>query len=590
MVRAGNPWPCEQHRMRAVTSTTPSRWIISAHSTPHLALWVTAFLLLCSACGESAVTSPADGGNPSSDGGVSDDGVGPGDAGVFGYDARADDGGSSSHDAGTADRGLSVDAGTPSDGAMSNDGGGLADAAATDNAAMDGSIPRDGASPTDGADSPGGSTDAPLPLPIDLRFEGGSVRKASPLADGALVLIDTPLNLNVDWGFPKRDLRSVDAAGNVRWHVASTADRELLDFAVHPSGEVTALFASAAGFRLVRLDLSGLVLGDLAIIDAAVDTDPPQLPAGVVTGQIETSTHDAGAVAALGEDVIAAVRTARHSVVAHRFAFAAGAFIERSRTLVVPAYSIGAIGLTGGTYDTFGAVDSQFFVQLAVGPDGMIYVGVRHPELFASSLVKSFKDVFAETLVTDPDTTDSYVVRLTADGIRLGTSVVGTDRPDEIFALRAGPGGVWALGRNEVWNAQGTGFDAFIGYVDGATGATSARSLDVDLGDIAFDLAPLTGGEAVVVGASGYAQNPSGASITEGSAAFARWLRADGSVVSVPLPTGPRHNEARFIQPLASGRLLVGGMLDGPGTHSADGDWSLLTAKGFLTEVSLPAP
>jgi hypothetical protein len=285
-----------------------------------------------------------------------------------------------------------------------------------------------------------------------------------------------------------------------------------------------------------------------------------------------------------------AVRTGRHSVVVHRLAFEDGAFATRYRTLAFPAYPIGAIALTGGTYDTFGAVDSQFFVQVAVGPEGIAYVGVRHPELSADRLVKVLKDVLGETLATDPDWTDSYVVRLAPDGTRLGTSVVGTERPDEIFALRAVRGGVWALGRNELWNAQGTGFDAFIGYVDAATGEATTRWFDVELGDIAFDLAPLPGGEVVVVGASGYAQNPSGASISEASAPFARWLRADGSVVTIPLPTGPRHNEARFIVPLATGRLLVGGMLDGPGTHSADGDHSLLRAAGFLTEVSLPEP
>ena len=67
----------------------------------------------------------------------------------------------------------------------------------------------------------------------------------------------------------------------------------------------------------------------------------------------------------------------------------------------------------------------------------------------------------------------------------------------------------------------------------------------------------------MVVGATGHAQNPSGAGITEASAPFARWLRADGSVVAMPLPTGPRHNEARFIEETSHGRLLVGGMLDG---------------------------
>ncbi|AKU96104.1 hypothetical protein AKJ09_02768 [Labilithrix luteola] len=63
-----------------------------------------------------------------------------------------------------------------------------------------------------------------------------------------------------------------------------------------------------------------------------------------------------------------------------------------------------------------------------------------------------------------------------------------------------------------------------------------------------------------------------------------RWLRADGTDVTVPLPDGPRHSEARGVVNLPDGRFLVTGMLDGPGTHSADGDPSLLRANGFLVE------
>ncbi len=529
------------------------------------------------ACASTANEPSGDGQDPTGHGGGGADAGRP--------DAGAPDDGGSAGDDGIGGSGANSGAsGTGGSGANSGKGG-------------TGANPGDGGSPAGGYGGEGGSPDdgghggdggSPT-APIDLRFEGGSVRKAHSLADGALVLIDPPLNLNVDWGFPRRELRAVDSEGHERWHLSSATDRELLDFATHASGEVTALFASVAGFRLVRLDAAGAVHADFALVDAAIDTDLPELPAGVVTGQIETRTHDAGAVAALGEDAVVAVRTARHSVVAHRFAFVDGAFDLRYRTLVVPAYPIGAIGLTGGTYDTFGAVDSQFFVHLALGPDGTTYVGIRHPELSADRLVKVIKDVFGETLATDPDWTDSYVIRLAPGGTRLGTSVVGTERPDEIFALRAVPGGVWALGRNELWNAQGTGFDALVGFVDGASGAATVRSLDVNLGDIAFDAVPLPDGELIVVGASGYAQNPSGASITEASTSFARWLRADGSVVTVPVPTGPRHNEARFIEGLANGHLLVSGMLDGPGTHSADGNLSLLTARGFLTEVTLPA-
>jgi hypothetical protein len=432
--------------------------------------------------------------------------------------------------------------------------------------------------------------EVPPAAPLDLRFAAKFARKIEPAGAGFLVLLDHPQSLSVDWGHPARELRRIAPSGFVAWGLASAADRELLDFAAHPSGDVTALFASGAGFRLVRLSAEGAIRGDEAVVDTEIDSDAPARPAGQPpSGQIDPHTHDCGRVAALGEDAVVALRTGRHSVIAHRFAFSAGAFAPRYRTLVVPAYPISPIGLIGGSYDTFGAVEAQLHVHLAVGPEGIAYVGIRYSELTANRLVKSFKDVFGETLATDPDFADSYVTRLAPDGARLGISVVGTDRPDEIFGLRAVAGAAWVLGRNEVWNAQGTGFDALVARVDAETGDVLARSLDVELGDIAFDLAPVSwpGGGVVVVGASGYNQNPSGASISEPSAPFARWLH-EGLVTPVPLPSAPRHNEARVIVPLPDGRLVVGGMLDGPGTHSADGNPSLLRADGFLRELAAP--
>src|SRR6185503_13108516 len=163
----------------------------------------------------------------------------------------------------TGDQSPSDGGDRPADGASPSDGVVPSDGAGGD----DGSTARDGAAPSDGS-----PPDAAAPH-IDLRVVGGSVRKAFPLADGVLVLIDVPLDLNLDWGFPKRELRAVDAAGNVLWHVATTTDRELLDFAAHPSGEVSALFASVAGFRLVRIDAGGTVRADFPLVNDGVDTD-----------------------------------------------------------------------------------------------------------------------------------------------------------------------------------------------------------------------------------------------------------------------------------------------------------------------------
>jgi hypothetical protein len=280
-----------------------------------------------------------------------------------------------------------------------------------------------------------------------------------------------------------------------------------------------------------------------------------------------------------------ATRTGRHSVLLYRYSFAAGIFAQRTRTLIEPAINIAPVGLTGGSYDTFGQVESQFHVHVAVDRAGTSYVGVRHPHLSAERVPRAHKAVFGEDLKGDPDALDIYVTRVAADGRRLGTSVVTTPEPDELYGLRAAADAAYALGRNERWNAEGTGHDALVARIDGATGDVTVRAFDVLRGDVAFDVAPAAEGRLLVVGASGYTQNPHGASISEASSAFARWLSPDGAIEATALPNGPRHNEARAVLPAGAGRFAVGGMLDGPGTHSADADPAALRATGFVATV-----
>jgi hypothetical protein len=435
--------------------------------------------------------------------------------------------------------------------------------------------------------APAEAAQAMPPPPIDLRFEGGFVRKAALRGGGGfLVLIEPPLRLTTEIGQPRRELRWVGRDGTVERRLASSPGRHLLDVAVHPSGETTVLLAGHAGYTLARFDPVGSERGETLMMDPAIATDPPALAPGAPAGPIGAFTLDTGRVAPVAEEVVVATRTSRNSVVVHRFAFSGGGFLVCYRTLAVPPLVIAPIGLTGGSYDTFALVEAQYAVHLAAAADGLAYVGVRYPELAAARLPRLFRDVFGERLSGDPDGTDSYVVRIAPDGRRLGTSVVGGPRPDEIHGLRAVRGAAYALGRNEEWNAQGTGFDALLARIDAVTGAVELRELHVDRGDIAFDVAPTDDGGLILVGARGYSQNPHGASVSEESHAFARWLAGDGRIVDAAVPDGPRHNEARFITRLDASRFLIGGMLDGPGTHSADADPSQLRAAGFLTEIS----
>jgi hypothetical protein len=431
--------------------------------------------------------------------------------------------------------------------------------------------------------------EAPLPdtgRPVlDLRIDGVFARAAHPLPGGALLVIyETPVRTTERWGRPLRMLAWIDASGRELRRRGATEGRELLDAVVHPSGEITIVEASSDGFVLVRLGASGDVHGETWLVDEAIFTDPPTMGASESRSPIEVVTHDVARIAVVGEGAFLATRTGRHSVIAYHVDFGGSAFAIRTRTLVVPAHSITPSALNGGTYDTFGQLDAHYGVSVAVDSSGIGWVGVEHARMDAGAMVKAHEKVFGEKLVTDPDWLDVFVTRVSLSGKRLGTSVVSTPDDEQLYALRAANDGVYALGRSERWNAEGTGFDALVAHID-TKGTVDLRTFDVERGDVAFDALPAKDGGVIVVGASGYRQNPSGASISEESHTFVRWLRADGTVTRLHAPDGPRHSEARFVLE-GEEDFVVGGMIDGPGTHSADSDPRLLRARAFVTRTA----
>ncbi len=449
---------------------------------------------------------------------------------------------------------------------------------ATPGAPDAGSSPADGSTPDTNTPTDAGHEDT------SLRFEDRFARSAHarPLG-GWVVLLERPVHMHERLGRPDRQIAILDANGKEEKRVAPAPGRELLDVAVHTSGQLTALEASDDGYHLVRLDGSGVRLRETPLVDEAIYTDAPKMNAGESRSRIETFTHDAGRIVASSEGIVLATRTGRHSVVVYGVAFDPSAgYSPAWRSLVVPAHAITPVGLNGGSYDTFGQLEAPYAVHVARDAAGIIYVAVQHARLESGAMVKALESVFGEELTTDPDYLDLFVTRVRHNGTRLGVSVVGTPEDDQLYGLRADASGVMAVGRSEIWNAQGTGFEALVGHVD-AEGNVAIDRFGVDRGDLAFDAVHTSSG-LVVVGTRGYAQNPHGASISEEAHPFALALTAG----AIELPDGPRNGQARFVVPAGNGRLLVGGMLDGPGTHSADVDGAQLRARGFITFVATP--
>jgi len=106
---------------------------------------------------------------------------------------------------------------------------------------------------------------------------------------------------------------------------------------------------------------------------------------------------------------------------------------------------------------------------------------------------------------------------------------------------------------------------------------------------VLFDIAQLPSGRYLALGTTGYVQNPTGESISESAQPLLALLGPDASLIqNLGFPAGPRHNQLTTLARIDAGWLL-GGMIKGPGTHSADTDRSLLVADGFLREqVDLP--
>jgi hypothetical protein len=123
--------------------------------------------------------------------------------------------------------------------------------------------------------------------------------------------------------------------------------------------------------------------------------------------------------------------------------------------------------------------------------------------------------------------------------------------------------------------------DALAAEVEGSTGAVLVFELDVHKSDIAFDVAPLSESELLVVGASGHSRNPNGASISEDAYVLSR----SGATRALDVPNRARNNGTRSLAQTTNGRWLSAGMLDGPGTHSGDADASLVRADGFLVDL-----
>jgi hypothetical protein len=427
---------------------------------------------------------------------------------------------------------------------------------------------------------------APAAGAVDISIAARTVTKVRAVGSNVAYL-EERLNSIFEDG-PQRSLALLKGAGVPMQPYAAPAGWSLVDFAMHPSGELSVVLTTSTQVRLVRLDHDGSLRSDQPFVDPAAATDPFFDYAGGLKDDESLQPalmHDAARLVPLGENLLLVLRTGRNATVAYRLDLDASSTYRRVwRTLVEPGASILAEGITSGTFDVFGQLQNHVRTFIDVDAAGVLAIGIVAAPM-SSFVFRAHVDYFNEPIAA---TTGILLTRVaTEDGRRLGSTVIDTRQRAELHGLRASSQGFALVGRVlSAVRSDGTGWDAFAASVaqDGSLG--SYQPVDVDRGDVLFDIAQLPSGRYLALGTTGYVQNPVGESISESAQPLLVLLGSDGSLIQrLSFPAGPRHNQLTSVARIDSGWLL-GGMVNGPGTHSGDTDRTLLVADGFLRERS----
>jgi hypothetical protein len=435
-----------------------------------------------------------------------------------------------------------------------------------------------------------GIAGAPTVKPVDLSITGATVTKARTVGN-EVVFLEERLTSIFEQG-PQRTLAIVQADGHISHPYTAPPGWSVVDFALHPSGDISIILTTAREVRIVRLDTNGSVRSDQPLLDPAAATDPFFNYAGGIKDDDALQPalmRDAARALPLGESLAVVLRTGRNAIVAYRLdPDASGAYHASWRSLVEPGASILAEGISSGSFDVFGQLENhvRLFVDVAADAPATLAVGVVNAP-FLNFTFRAHAEYFGEPIAASAGVLLTRVAG--DDGRRLGSTVIDTHDVAELHGVRATPGGFALMGRvlTEV-RPDGTGWNAFVAFVlrDGTPGPYSV--IDVDRGDVLFDVAPLPTGQYLALGTTGYTQNPSGASISEDAQPLLVVLDADGSLaLNLEYVGGPRHNQLSTIAPFNSS-WLIGGMINGPGTHSGDTQRDRITADGFLRQANLP--
>jgi hypothetical protein len=291
-----------------------------------------------------------------------------------------------------------------------------------------------------------GARDTPPIKIVDILVPSQTVTKVRTKGSEVVFLEERLTSIFEDG--PQRTLAILQSDGRTIRSYMPPGGWSMVDFAVHPSGDISAILTTAREVRIVRLDANGSIRSDQQFLDPAAATDPFFNYAGGIKdddGLQPVLMHDAARLAPLGESLAVVLRTGRNAIVAYRLEpDVSGAYQRSWRTLIEPGSSIFGLGITSGSFDVFGQLQNHLRIFVDVDINATLAIGVVDAPMFNFTF-RAHTDYFGEPIAASIGVLLTRVA--SADGRRLGSTVIDTHDRAELHGLRAVPRGFMLVGR-----------------------------------------------------------------------------------------------------------------------------------------------
>ncbi len=409
---------------------------------------------------------------------------------------------------------------------------------------------------------------------FSYHFQNEGIIKSEIGDDAYYLLIEELSPLTSSPG--TRYVKKTTFDGTELMSLESSSNHVLIDFCISNEA-IYILYSSNDNIQIKKYDLFGTLQASQIVWENSSNTT--------------FATHDRGRLAINNNALLVAIRPEDYST---RLSSLHTSSLEINWSeLIEPAQEISAMGMTGGSYDTFEQLAHPYMVFLDLDEDGNAYVVV--PALYSSSIHwhnQYFSESLShlgETSVSSGLETDALVTKVSPAGERMYTVVAGSVDPDECYGIKADNASFYLYGRTgKPTSTVGYQWDAYLSKYSSDTGSPIfVRSFDIDKSEIIYDIAETNNGDLILVGSTGWSQNPLGYSVSGTARKLVAIIDKSGNFVKeFEVESGLRHNQVRSII-YNNDRIWIGGWENGPGTHTGDNDSELVFADAFWDSYRL---